>query len=164
VGHIAIAKVCGGSRLLFPAAVVKMRQRGIFFACANGGKQLITGDSDSAENCSVSGAPVRRRWEKEWWSGECVAEQRARRKSSCLYWGGEGEKGLKLQRLGKRNLSAAQHNRLHHKKTPTATDGGPRTLFSARTVSIKVAVLPIPKPDCGDKPYHPFHSICDYGT
>jgi hypothetical protein len=117
VGHIAIAKVCGGSRLLFPAAVVKMRQRGIFFACANGGKQLITGDSDSAENCSVSGAPVRRRWVKEWWSGECVAEQRARRKSSCLYWGGEGKKGLKLQRLGKRNLSAAQHNRLHQ-KTP----------------------------------------------
>ena len=85
MGHIAIAKVCGGSRLLFPAAVVKMRQRGIFFACANGGEQLITGDGDSAENCSVSGAPVRRRWEKEWWSGECVAEQRARRKSSCLY-------------------------------------------------------------------------------
>jgi len=68
VGHIAIAKVCGGGRLLFPAAVVKMRQRGIFLR-ANGGKQLITGDSDSAEDCSVSGAPVRRRCVKrvvEW--------------------------------------------------------------------------------------------------
>jgi hypothetical protein len=94
-------------------------------------------------------------WFKEWWSGEwrvCRrAEQRARRKSSCLKkMDGEGEAGLKLQPLGKRNLSPAQHNRLHQ-KTPTATDGGPRTLFSARTVSIKVAVLPIPS---GDKPYH----------
>jgi hypothetical protein len=87
VGHIAIAKVCGGSRLLFPAAVVKMRQRGIFFACANGGKQLITGDSDSAEDCSVSGAPVRRRWEKEWWSGECGrAESTQKKLLSLLGW------------------------------------------------------------------------------
>jgi hypothetical protein len=69
--------VCGGGRLLFPAAVVKMRQRGIFLR-ANGGKQLITGDSDSAECCGVSGAPVRRRCGSKSGgveSGECVAEQ-----------------------------------------------------------------------------------------
>jgi hypothetical protein len=75
-------------------------------------------------------------------------EQRARRKSSCLYEDGEGEAGLKLQPLGKRNLSAAQHNRLHQ-KTPTAT-------FSLPARAIKVAVLPIPS---GDKPYHLSHSI-----
>jgi hypothetical protein len=67
VGHIAIASVWWLSSTLLCGSR-KNASKGYLFGRANGGKQLITGDSDSAENCSVSGAPS---WDdaggKEWW-------------------------------------------------------------------------------------------------
>lgn len=74
--------------LVLYAVVVKcVKGVSFFFACANGGKQLITGDSDSAEDCSVSVTPVRRRWSKRVveWRVCRRAEQRALRKKLLSY-------------------------------------------------------------------------------